>query len=488
MKKLFTILVLAASASLSLAQSWTAVNTNLPALTARGLAKIGDTLLVGIKGGGVYYTVNNGNTWQAHFTSAYVQNSDMNKFYGSKASAGDDSYFFVLGIGNVQYYEQNNGFYSVNNLTSQLSDNYVLSYDKSENPGTHFFGTLGGLFSFGDGANDPMVTATGLNGDAAVVYSVFDNDSAQVIAGTMAGLYISNDNGASFTIDQTTIPATTRVNEVAIFTLTSDGVYFLQQQGPAFLPLVQGGDYRCYYWDMTGTGNAVMFGDNVGTLLDGSFNTSAFDLTGVSGGPIVGTVIMGEYTFVCTESGGVFRYGASVAPEAPVAPSNLTATVFKTQSNYVELSWTDNSANEDGFEVERSTDGQNFTSLGTVAADVVGYQDNALAPLTTYFYRVLAFNTVGNSTASNVVEITTDASVGIAENANYSLRLFPNPAKELLTINTSETLQVKITELSGRVVMTGLVSNNNNTLNISALQEGMYLVHLNGKTLRFVKQ
>ncbi len=475
-------------ASLALAQSWTAVNNNLPALNARGLAKIGDTLLVGIQGGGVYYTVDNGDTWQAHFTSAYVQNTDMNKFYGSKASAGDDSYFFVLGIGNVQYYEQNNGFYSVNNLTSQLSDNYILSYDKSENPGTHFFGTLGGLFSFGDGAGDPMVTATGLEGDAAVVYSVFDNDNSQVIAGTMAGLYISNDNGASFTIDQTTIPATTRVNEVAIFTLTSNGVYFLQQQGPAFLPLVQSGDYRCYYWDMTGTGNAVMFGDNVGTLLDGSFNTTAFDLTGVSGGPIVGTVIMGEYTFVCTETGGVFRYGANVAPEAPVAPSNLTATVFKTQSNYVELSWTDNSANEDGFIIDRSTDGQSFLSIDTVAADVVSFQDNALAPLTTYYYRVLAYNTVGNSTASNTVEITTDASVGIAENSKKQLRLFPNPAKEVLTINTTETVQVKVTELSGRVLMAGELSATNNTLNISALQNGMYLVHLNGQTLRFVKQ
>ena len=181
-------------------------------------------------------------------------------------------------------------------------------------------------------------------------------------------------------------------------------------------------------------------------------------------------------------------YGANVAPEAPVAPSNLTATVFKTQSNYVELSWTDNSANEDGFIIDRSTDGQSFLSIDTVAADVVSFQDNALAPLTTYYYRVLAYNTVGNSTASNTVEITTDASVGIAENSKKQLRLFPNPAKEVLTINTTETVQDKVTELSGRVLMAGELSATNNTLNISALQNGMYLVHFNGQTLRFVKQ
>ena len=118
MKKLVTLVSFACVTALSQAQSWTDVNTNLPALSARGLAKIGDTLLVGIRGGGVYYSVTNGDTWQEHHTSALVDNSGMNKFYGSKAAVGDDAYFFVLGNGNVQYYELNNGLYNLNNLTS----------------------------------------------------------------------------------------------------------------------------------------------------------------------------------------------------------------------------------------------------------------------------------------------------------------------------------------------------------------------------------
>ena len=82
----------------------------------------------------------------------------------------------------------------------------------------------------------------------------------------------------------------------------------------------------------------------------------------------------------------------AAAPAVPIAPSNLTATaVSKSQIN---LAWTDNATNEDGFYIERCTGAgcTNFTQIATVGANVTGYQNTGLTANTTYRYRVHAYN------------------------------------------------------------------------------------------------
>ena len=75
----------------------------------------------------------------------------------------------------------------------------------------------------------------------------------------------------------------------------------------------------------------------------------------------------------------------------------------------MELAWTDNSADEDGFKVERSPNGtDSWTLLDTVAADVVTYNDaGPLTPGTEYFYRVSATKTVGGDSGYASASATT---------------------------------------------------------------------------------
>jgi pectate lyase len=84
---------------------------------------------------------------------------------------------------------------------------------------------------------------------------------------------------------------------------------------------------------------------------------------------------------------------------APAAPSGLTATGAK---RAVTIAWTDNSTNESSFKIERSTDGVNFTQITTVGANVTSYKNGSLTTGTTYYYRVRASNTAGDSAYSNV--------------------------------------------------------------------------------------
>ena len=101
-----------------------------------------------------------------------------------------------------------------------------------------------------------------------------------------------------------------------------------------------------------------------------------------------------------------FRAAAAVLPAAPAAPTALAATAVS--SSQIDLAWADNSDNEDGFRIERSTDGgQTFTLLTTVGAGVTGYSDAGLAASTTYTYRVHAFNAGGDSGYSNTAGATT---------------------------------------------------------------------------------
>lgn len=98
------------------------------------------------------------------------------------------------------------------------------------------------------------------------------------------------------------------------------------------------------------------------------------------------------------------------AAVAPAAPSNLSATAWLIGTR-IELTWRDNSNNETGFKIERSTSqSSGFTQIATTAAGVTGYSDtNGLQRGTRYFYRVRATNSTTNldSAYSNVDDART---------------------------------------------------------------------------------
>jgi hypothetical protein len=130
------------------------------------------------------------------------------------------------------------------------------------------------------------------------------------------------------------------------------------------------------------------------------------------------------------------------------APDTLTVThVVKYKTNSaVTMSWRPGSDNENGFAIERSTDGINFIPIATAAAGTTTFTDVNLdgngVPDGTYYYRVKAFAAgLADSPYSNVdsvrfaapgTSLTIDHSGGFASHSDIttsgSTTIFPEPA------------------------------------------------------------
>ena len=84
---------------------------------------------------------------------------------------------------------------------------------------------------------------------------------------------------------------------------------------------------------------------------------------------------------------------------APNAPTDLTA--LATSSTGIGLTWSDNSSDEQSFEVWRSTTGAtgSYSLVATVAANTIATEDTGLSPETEYCYEVRALGT-GSAPAS----------------------------------------------------------------------------------------
>ena len=89
----------------------------------------------------------------------------------------------------------------------------------------------------------------------------------------------------------------------------------------------------------------------------------------------------------------------------PSSPTNLIS--LKVTSDEVILNWTDNSTNESGYQIERKSGSGSYINVGKTGVNTTTFSDNGLTPVTTYTYRVYAYNKAGSSLQySNEVSVT----------------------------------------------------------------------------------
>jgi hypothetical protein len=172
-----------------------------------------------------------------------------------------------------------------------------------------------------------------------------------------------------------------------------------------------------------------------------------------------------------------------------------------------ELSWTTaTESNNKGFEIQRSIDGVNFTTLGFVSSKSdngssteklnYSYTDTNIAGLG-YYYRLNQSDFDGQKNFSDIIRIDGEVPtiVTIAE-------LFPNPAeseiKVLINAPDRDNVIVTLTDMTGRIILSSTADleagSNIIPIDISFLANGTYFVKLTGcdncdtAVSRFVKQ
>ncbi|MEM7106775.1 MAG: fibronectin type III domain-containing protein, partial [Bacteroidota bacterium] len=118
-------------------------------------------------------------------------------------------------------------------------------------------------------------------------------------------------------------------------------------------------------------------------------------------------------------------------------PSNLLAS--NATATMIELTWTDNSTNETGFEVERSTSsGSGFERIHTSLVDETAFTDTGLWPNTTYYYRLRASNADGYSMYSNELMVSTT----LSEETEFLINGTPAVVASFTTDQDDGTFQI----------------------------------------------
>jgi len=168
----------------------------------------------------------------------------------------------------------------------------------------------------------------------------------------------------------------------------------------------------------------------------------------------------------------------------PLTLVNLTAT--KDDNNSI-INWqTANEVNTDYFNVQRSLDGERFSTVGKVNSKLNGgvqndysYTDNVtdLQP-GKVFYRLQIVDHDNNNSFSKIVYI-------VINNNNLRIKLYPNPAHNYFVISNYKnvdirTASVMVKDISGRTILTQRFNNNTSEqrIDISSLSKGMYLVNI----------
>ena len=166
------------------------------------------------------------------------------------------------------------------------------------------------------------------------------------------------------------------------------------------------------------------------------------------------------------------------------------------KENTVVLDWTTaNEFNTSGFDVERSTDGENYSSIGWVNSlgtdnlNSYSYNDNTIVKGNKYYYRLKQMDKDGKFTYSSVVIV---AYLG---GKNW-VNVYPNPVKNNLYIQRQNgsyaNTNIVITDASGKVVYQNN-SSLSTTLDVETAtwSKGIYIIKFNSSegstTMKVIK-
>ena len=323
------------------------------------------------------------------------------------------------------------------------------------------------------------------------IYVVKYNSAGTVLWATSAG-GINNDYGYGISTDATT-------GDVYVTgAFRSPTLTF----GSTTLTNATSGSYDIYVVKYNAAGTVLWATSAGGTGWDFGYGISTNATTGdtYATGYFEGATITFSGTTLTSADGDMF-----VAKIGAALPIELLSFTGKNKGEENILKWTTASEmNNDYFIVERRSEGESeseWEEIGKVngasnSNTIKNYEftDTQYPILNTQYYRLKQTDYDGNFTYSQTIAIT------MGQFHNGAINIYPNPAKESLQLaidnsqKTNGTIGVVICDVLGREVYktTNYKLPTTNSIDISALTNGMYFLKVNNGTeqtqAKFVKE
>ena len=182
-------------------------------------------------------------------------------------------------------------------------------------------------------------------------------------------------------------------------------------------------------------------------------------------------------------SGGMVHCVTQQQPNATVVPIQLLGFRAYLEDAQVRLTWaTASEQNNQYFEIQRRTEGNEFETIGTVkgagnSTEKLNYSliDAALPTNNSFYYRLKQVDFDGKSVYSNVIAIQ-------KKTKTPSVKVFPNPAfSEIELFGILDNTQGIIYNEIGQVVKIINSLNAGNKIFIADLPQGLYVIELKNK-------
>lgn len=202
---------------------------------------------------------------------------------------------------------------------------------------------------------------------------------------------------------------------------------------------------------------------------------------------------LGSTTYYASQSNGTCESDKSSIVITITPNRNLSVDQLilkgKSEQQVNILSWeTSSETNNKGFDIESSTDANNFKTIGfrkgagnSNVKNQYTFTDNNPANVT--YYRLKQMDQDGNYAFSNIVRLENHA-------AKAAIKLYPNPASAyiILEYNGLDLTPFKIFSDNGQLIKMDKTNGAKTRVNTQSFAPGTYFIMINNQTLKFTIQ
>ncbi len=172
----------------------------------------------------------------------------------------------------------------------------------------------------------------------------------------------------------------------------------------------------------------------------------------------------------------------------PLTWLTVTGTINAQQQTIIN--WKVQERNVITYQIQKSIDGRTYNNMGTVNSKGDGENNYSFTDANTVsgtaYYRILQTDMDGKSGYSTVIVLRG------AGRDNALAAIYPNPITDIATLSVGNHLlhtQASLLNLEGKLLQKINIQHNTQTINLGALQIGMYLFKFqDGRFIKLVKQ